>query len=73
MGVDVVAISGKRAATGLTGRRPTVGETSNALTVVLTFGGQDGGLYVKGTIEGQPCRMLVDTDASVSVVKNYLS
>ena len=75
MGVDVIAISGKRVAAGLTGRRPAVGGISNALTEVIevrTFGGQDGGLYVKGKIEGKPCRMLIDTGASVSVVKKSI-
>ena len=75
MGIDVIAISGKRAAAGLTGRRPAVGGTSNALTEVVevrTFGGQDGGLYVEDTIEGQPCRMLVDTGASVYVIKKSI-
>ena len=75
MGVDVIAISGKRVAAGLTGRRPAVGGISNALTEVIevrTFGGQDGGLYVEGKFEGKPCRMLIDTGASVSVVKKSI-
>ena len=58
------AISGKRAAAGLTGRRPVVRGISNALT--RTFGGQYGGLYVESTIEGRPCRMLIDMGGSVS-------
>ena len=75
MGVDVIAISGKRVAAGLTWRRLAVGGINNALTEVIevrTFGGQDGGLYVECTIEGKPCRMLVDTGASVSVVKKSI-
>ena len=57
MSIDVIAISGTQAAAGLTGRRPAVGGTSNALDEVVevrTFGGQDGGLYIEGTIERQP-------------------
>ena len=63
MGIDVIAISGKRAAVGLTGQRPTVGGTSNALAEVIEiriFGDQDGGLYVEST------------GASVSVVKKSI-
>ena len=75
MGINVIAISGKRATGSFTGRRPAVGGISNALTKVIevrTFGGQDGGLYVEGTIEGYPCRMLVDTGANVSVLKKSI-
>ena len=37
-----------------------------------TFGGQGGGMSVEGTIEGQPCRMLVNTGACVSIVKKSI-
>ena len=75
MGIAIIAISGKRTAAGVTGRRTAVRGSSNTLTDVInvrTFGGHDGGLWVEGTIEGQPCRMLLYTCASVSVVKKSI-
>ncbi|KAI0236971.1 hypothetical protein LSAT2_012530, partial [Lamellibrachia satsuma] len=55
VGIDVIAISGKRAAAGLTGRRPAVGGTSNVFTEVIevgTFGGQDGDCTLEARLKG---------------------
>ena len=35
-----------------------------------TFGGQGDGLYVASTVQDKPCNMIVDTDATVSIMNS---